>query len=168
MRRAVHADTASFGPLPRATLSFVGSRSPVQLASDASSLRALPETRDQTRDQDRFLRRLVKSNGFDDPKRLQLTGVLLRARDRSVDVAADAPFLPLRHPNPQRGLELDRASAFSRNRTRLHQSERHLSESASSQKHEHDSRNVRTSRAGAPFQHRRVAPSGAASRETPD
>jgi hypothetical protein len=36
------------------------------------------------------------------------------------------------------GLGLDRAHAFSRNRTRLHRSERHLPESASSQKHEHD------------------------------
>ena len=82
----------------------------------------------------------MKGNGFRDPKRLQPTSAPLRASDRNADVAIDAPLLALRHPNPHEGLELDRAHTSSRNRTRAHRSERHLPESASSQKHEHDPR----------------------------
>lgn len=117
--------------------------------------------------QGRFPRCLVKGNDFRDPKRLRLTSEPLRARDRNADVAADAPFLALCHSNPPEGLELDRAREPSRNRTRLHRSERHLPESASSRKHEHDLTNARTSHARRLFSTNALAPTGAASREAP-
>lgn len=51
-------------------------------------------------------------------------------------------FLALRRSGPYEGFELDRVPALSRNRARSLRSERHLPESASSRKHEH---NLRTS-----------------------
>lgn len=49
-------------------------------------------------------------------------------------------FLALRRSGPYEGFELDRVPALSRNRARSLRSERHLPESASSRKHEHDPR----------------------------
>lgn len=76
----------------------------VRLASDASSPCAVhPRGERTSHGQDRCPRRPVKGGGFHDPKRLQPTSELRRARERCANLAIGASFLAPRHSKAQEG-----------------------------------------------------------------
>jgi hypothetical protein len=139
MHRTVHAVAARFGSPQRSAPELCRLRgrpcdSPLALRRPALRFLLLDVHRGA---KVTFPRRLVKGGGFRNPKRLQPTNEPSRARERHRDLSVGASFLAPYHPIPE-GLELYRGRALSRNRARSHRSGRHLPESASSRKHEHD------------------------------